>query len=582
MLRRTTILAGISAGISAPRTTPAPKRRSTRLYTSWQIRAGLVLACLTAAPAASAYTIQSNATVPCHEDVTMDAWRQVAETLPDATAPLPSRGDDEALMADVPFDVPESFRHIGAVTLLLGVRDNDVKDGGPNDLDELTPTASDPSLQDEHCLRSAGQDEPNGSAEAVEACRKFIRTRLLSALTGLDASGRPDATRRTKLRVSLSIRHRIDVEVPLLFLQAGRALHTIQDSFTHTFRNPDEPGKIRVVLNFVEQTEDTLVEAEDGPPHASELDDCEGGDEQRNEKRALATEASSVALLALLDPALSTAQKERAIDQMLDDYVAFDEGSDCSLENGWCDAPERQYGSPTLGCHVAPPTTGGSSSALLALGAAIALARLRRRRSAIGAVAAVALLSLAAPAHAQVPDDQPINPNAPYSPNEDVATKNQVEEAGAFFGRAAIGASYDNTALSAGAGLRYQLSRGWMLGFDAEWNPYAALSPSRLRSGSANAYLTLIRRFQLVGKSVNIRSAVAAGGSMLLFDLVGADKYSLGPYFGVSFLGVEWKAARGFYLTVDPTYIAIPIPNTVGVPFMYAQYRFLIGAEFGG
>ncbi|HKY37745.1 MAG TPA: hypothetical protein VJN18_17505 [Polyangiaceae bacterium] len=520
----------------------------------------------------------------------MAAWRRVTEVVPEATAPLGSRGDDEALIADVPFDVAKSFRNIGGVTLLLGVRDNDLKDGGPNDLDELTPTASDPKLQDEHCLRSAGQDEPNGSAQAVEACRNFIRGKLISALSGLDSSGRPDPNRRTKLTVSLSIRHRIDVEVPLFFLQAGRALHTIQDSFTHTFRNPDQPGKIRVVLNFVEQTQDTLDEAVDGPPHASELDDCEAGDEQRAEKRALATEASSVALLALLDPALSVAAKERAIDQMLDDYLAFDESADCSLENDWCDAPEREYGSPPLGCHAAGAAGRGGSGALLAVAAACALMRLRRSRHLAAALAATALISLAPAAHAQQPENEPGAGSALASPaseeaadrSEDAATRNQVEEAGAFFGRVAAGASYDNTALSAGAGVRYQLSRGWMLGFDAEWNPYAALSPSKFRTGSANAYVTLIRRFQLVGKSVNIRSAVAAGGSMLLFDLVGADKYSLGPFFGVSFLGVEWKAARGFYLTLDPTYIAIPIPNVVGVPFMYAQYRFLVGVEFGG
>lgn len=81
---------------------------------------------------------------------------------------------------------------------------------------------------------------------------------------------------------------------------------------------------------------------------------------------------------------------------------------------------------------------------------------------------------------------------------------------------------------------------------------------------------------------VNIRTTANIGASLLLFDLVGADKYSMGPYFGISFLGVEWKAARGFYVTVDPTYIALPVPNVVGVPFMYAQYRFLVGVEFGG
>ena len=157
-----------------------------------------------------------------------------------------------------------------------------------------------------------------------------------------------------------------------------------------------------------------------------------------------------------------------------------------------------------------------------------------------------------------------------------------IDRAGAFFGRLAIGASFDNAAFSGGLGFRYQFSRNWMLGLDGEWNPYVAISPRKMRTGSANAYVSIIRRFQLRWETVNIRSTASLGGSMLLFDLVGADKYSMGPYFGVSFLGAEIKAARGFYVTIDPTYIAIPIPSVTGVPFMYAQYRFMLGIEFGG
>src|SRR5689334_13115975 len=90
------VFAGILARVDTIRETPADKRRSTRLYTSWQIGVGLLLLGLTWAPAASAYSCQSTATAPCHENVTMDAWRRVAETVPEATAPLASRGDDEA------------------------------------------------------------------------------------------------------------------------------------------------------------------------------------------------------------------------------------------------------------------------------------------------------------------------------------------------------------------------------------------------------------------------------------------------------------------------------------------------------
>jgi len=54
----------------------------------------------------------------------------------------------------------------------------------------------------------------------------------------------------------------------------------------------------------------------------------------------------------------------------------------------------------------------------------------------------------------------------------------------------------------------------------------------------------------------------------LLFDLVAAPAGSFGPFFGLSLLGIEWKLSRGFYLTVDPTFIALPVPHVTGVPFV--------------
>lgn len=213
------------------------------------------LAILLAPRAAAAFTIETPATQGCHEGLAIAAYRRVQAEWPDTIGPLASRGDDEALIADVPFNVPKSLRSIGPVTLLLGVRDNDVKEHGPTDLKNLTPAASQPAGQDEHCLRSIEQDGPDGSRQAVESCRKFIRDTLLSALDGLDDAGHVSNDKRETLKVSLAIRDEIDVDVPLFFLRAGRALHAIQDSFTHTFRNPEQPGKIRVVLNFVEYTQ---------------------------------------------------------------------------------------------------------------------------------------------------------------------------------------------------------------------------------------------------------------------------------------------------------------------------------------
>jgi hypothetical protein len=570
----------------SPRSIAASRiRRALQCCAAWQIVA-VASVVLLASPPASAFPIESAATEPCHEKITMAAWREAQAAFPEQTAVLASRGDDDALIKDVPFTVPNSLRSIGPVTLLLGVRDNDIKEHGPTDLKNLAPEASDPDVQMEHCLRAPEHDEPDGTEQAVEACRQFIRGKLLTALDGLDENGRPDPRKRQALEVSLAIRDQIDVEVPLFFLNAGRGLHALQDSFTHTFRRPDEPGKITVMLNFVDYTNGTLNEAVDGPAHASELDVCDDPDALRTERRELAQEASGVALLALLDPELNRAAKEQAVDAMLDSYVSFDETADCSVENAWCDAPEREYGSPTLRCSSAGASPRGSLLALLPFASLSLLLRLRRRGGSarLVGVAAFVLASAGALGVARADESSgPIDgPASALSGKSNSATIGNIDRAGAFFGRVATGASYDNAAFSGGLGMRYQLSRKWMLGLDAEWNPYFATTPGELRSGSGNAYFSLIRRYQLRFESVNIRTTASLGAAMLLFDLVGADKYSVGPFFGISFLGVEWKVARGFYVTLDPTYIALPVPSLKGVPFMYAQYRFLLGVEFGG
>lgn len=547
----------------------------------WQFARALIAVCSAStllAGTAHAYTIQSEATKGCHEKVTREAWQNTRAALPETTVPLPATGDDQPLIDDLPFDVPQSLRDIGSVTLLLGVRDNDVKQHGPNDLRNLSPVASDPALQPEHCLRAPDQDEPNGSRDAVQACREYIRSQLVAALDGLDTAGKPDAQHREKLSVALAIRGTTDVWVPAFFLHAGRALHALEDSFTHTFRNPDEPGKIRVVLNFVEYSEGRLDELRDGPAHASEMDVCDDPDELRTARHQLAVEAATGALTALLDPTLKRAAKERAIDRVLDDYVSYDTSARCNIDNHWCNAPELAYGTPKLGCSATPGGLMHGAGLLSAVIVAVLAFGYRVRRGALALLALMGSLLLARPARAD------------EAPAESVESDSSIVHApitppdppGAFLGRVALGASYDHPAFSGGVGVRYQLAEKWMLGLDAEWNPYFAITPGKLRTGSANAYFSVIRRYQLVRASVNIRTTASVGASMLLFDLVGADKYSFGPFVGLSFLGAEWKAARGVYLTIDPTYIALPVPSVTGVPFMYVQYRFLLGLELGG
>ena len=84
----------------------------------------------------------------------------------------------------------------------------------------------------------------------------------------------------------------------------------------------------------------------------------------------------------------------------------------------------------------------------------------------------------------------------------------------------------------------------------------------------------------MTSEPVRLTTTLNLGASMLLFDLYGAPAGSVGPYFGMSLLGVEWKAFRHSYFLLDPG-VAVPVPRIVGIPFAYYQYRLTVGVRWG-
>jgi hypothetical protein len=94
----------------------------------------------------------------CHEPITAQALRAVRATLDTAPALTPSR-DEAAMIADVLFAPPGDLVHdLARMTLLLGVRDNDLK--GINLLSslDLIQVHGSPTTQQEHCIRSSSDD----------------------------------------------------------------------------------------------------------------------------------------------------------------------------------------------------------------------------------------------------------------------------------------------------------------------------------------------------------------------------------------------------------------------------------------
>jgi uncharacterized protein (TIGR03382 family) len=553
------------------------------------LSAGLLTLAASPGPT-EAFTISTLFTSGCHERLTSEALRAVRLEVV-AAGPLSLTADERALVEDLEFTPNPDMRDLGAATLLVGVRDNDLKGRASDDLTLLATVHGDPNNQDEHCLRSQSQDEPTGSAAALADCRTFIRGRVVEALAGLDATGAPDPSRRTSLPLHLSLRGSIDASLPTYYVRIGQAMHAIQDSFSHTYRTLDGM-EITVILNWIDEANGTLVESRDGPGHASALDVCDDPDALRTTRRTLATEASAL-LRATLGPATSPDQKLAAVDALLDTYLGDSPG--CTYDNAWCAAPEAQYKDKPAkllgGC-----SSGGGGEALAGVGVLLALAVRPRRRASLGALLAplACLVALALPAGraqaepadpapaTEAPDAQPAvgEPNAPPAPVvvPVVQPGPRDPNEGAWGGYLGLAGSVDKPAAAIQLGLRRKLSSHWTVGWDVEWNPWVSLyGPNTVRAGVASTYGTVILRFPLAYEAFNLRTTLNLGASYLLFDLYGAPKGSIGLYGAISPLGVEWKVSRLFFLILNPISIAVPVPQLHGVPLTYPQYRATLG-----
>jgi hypothetical protein len=537
----------------------------------------------------SAYTVSSILTPGCHEDMTSEALRAVRPDVPGA-APMAPTHDEQALIDDLQFNVADDMKDLGAVTLLLSVRDNDLKGRSSDDLTQLAEVHGNPDNQDEHCLRSEGQDEPGGSEAAVAACRAFIRGRVAEALDGLDASGLPDPALRTALPVYLALRGKIDASLPTYHVRIGQAIHAVEDSFTHTYRTADGM-RITTVMNWVDKANGKYDEARDGPAHATQMDVCNDPDPLRAMRRGRAVEASTAILRATLEPSKTKAERMATVEGILDTYLSYEPG--CSFANGWCNAPEVAYkdkGSTFFGC-----SSGGAG--LLGFGAAfLALGFIFRRRATASSVVTLLLvggaIALAAgSARADEPVQAPAAVAEPAAKDPHVPpppTVVPVPQPGpadpsemAWGGYLGLSGSVDKPAAAIQLGVRLRVSTNWTFGLDVESNPWIALNgPTPIRAGTLNTFGSVILRFPLAYENFNLRTTVSLGMSVLLIDLYGAPSGSVGLYGAIYPLGLEWKLSKVFILIINPLGIAVPAPQLKGVPLTYPQYRFSIGLEF--
>ena len=538
----------------------------------------------------------------CHERITTEAFRATRAKF--ATAPLiPPTTDESALIDAVQFVPPADFVHdLAAMSLLLGVRDNDLKGNNALDSLQLVQVHGNPATQEEHCIRSASDDGTPGDAQALVRCKSFIHERIAQALEGLAADGTVDPNNRLELAVYVSFAGRIHPMLPLTYVRLGQAAHALEDSFTHTFRSSDGIEVVSV-SNWIDYVSNAGAnEAVDGPPHLSALDQCSSADPLvvRNFKNA--TTAATALMEITLDPTMTNDAKLAAVDALSAQWLTYQKG--CTLANKYCDAHE-----PNVVDNSACNASGASSGWLLVVAGAL-LVMLRRRRTLsaclalaggiAGAQPAPPAADAAAPPTASAapalpaPADKPADAAAVkqgHEPGRDekTPTVSEVERVredkrlGSPFGvDMRLGGAFVHGGVAGAFGLRYRLNERWSIGIDGEWNPWITSAPWTLKAGVADVYATVIHRYPMKLDRVNLRTTLNLGASMLLFDVYGAPKYDIGPVIGFSPLGIDYDLGNHVRIVFDPLGVIIPVPHIGLLPLYYEQFRTMIGIQIGG
>jgi uncharacterized protein (TIGR03382 family) len=233
----------------------------------------------------------------------------------------------------------------------------------------------------------------------------------------------------------------------------------------------------------------------------------------------------------------------------------------------------------------------GTQPGAIALGALLAVAAFAgAARADDPAPAAPAQPAPATPSDA--PPSAPVLPTTPAGtePGRDVKTPTVAEAAqvredkqlGSPWGfTATVGGSVDRAALVGSIGGRYRLREQWLVGLDLGWNPWVTTSPMDVRAGVATLAATVIRRFPMRFDRVNLRSSLHLGASTLLFDVVGAPKWSTGAYGAISILGLDYDLGGAVRIVLDPMEIALPVPLIGQLPLYYEQFRFVVGIQIG-
>jgi hypothetical protein len=304
---------------------------------------------------AHAFQIGTAFTTPCHERLTVSAFKQTLSTWPVEDMPQAAGRAEVGFSADfgkkfAP-DLDPRY-HYALFSLIVGVRSPDCEGHSLFELEHTRLIHVPADDQYGHALRNSTDDGEAGNQAAMNGTRAVIL----------------DLTAKGRTTDFITVKHfadnygLLDVKVwaPAYFL--GRAAHATQDAFSHTLRDNDF-HTVRHVMNYADALIKEYEEDRDGLRHSGSMDQCD--DAINAPIRAAAAQATAELMLARGSEAEVTA--------MMDSWLGINTG--CDMANKYCDNPWLTFAASDqthsyLGC--------SSGSGVLML-ATLALFRRKKR-----------------------------------------------------------------------------------------------------------------------------------------------------------------------------------------------------------
>jgi hypothetical protein len=335
------------------------------------IAAACALGWLASPAGARAFTVKSGLTDGCHEKVSLVGYIHARPRFPaDFELYIPDGPWEDVadyLLRDANYEPESRAEKYFLFSLLTGVRAPDNEGFSLSNISTLRAIHANPEDQYNHCLRAVDDDYLEGNEVAAHGCHDTVLTQLQDAGDVLQKS---DEEQIITKPFTLDEYGTFDVEVWGVAYYVGRAMHALEDSFTHTLRSPNLRGIVHV-MNYAEAIGGTLREERDGLPHSGATDACNlttvDPEHPGNRDRVFAAEEAAGDLLLAAAPLLAGERMSSPeVGNVLEKWLSYVPGEDlgfpegCSKDNDYCNSQWLELGKlnpsgPILGCSLVAP-----------------------------------------------------------------------------------------------------------------------------------------------------------------------------------------------------------------------------------